>query len=75
MEPGALGLVGLIALLAGVCVLWLPVVGWVLAPFLFVFAAILWGLAVHWRRRWTYQCQVCDAWFTVQKDRPWGGDR
>lgn len=69
-ERGSPGLLGLVALLAGVCLLWLPHVGWAISPWLFLFAALLWAQAVRRKGRWTYQCQSCNRWFSIDKDRP-----
>jgi hypothetical protein len=40
------GQLGVVALIFGSCALWVPIVGWLVAPFAFVAMAILWLMAL-----------------------------
>ena len=59
---------GLVCFLSGGCAIWIPIIGWVLAPFFFVAALVLWIAAlVPGRERLSFQCQKCKCVFTVPK--------
>jgi len=51
------------------CLLWIPILGWVLAPV--VFLALLAGFFCIWalvpKGRISFQCQACKRWFAVAK--------
>lgn len=61
------GKAGLVSLLTGSCLLWVPVLGWVLAPIFFLIAVILWLGALIPSGRVVFQCGECKKIFTVQK--------
>lgn len=61
------GLMGFVSFLAGSCMLWIPVIGWVLAPILFVAAVVFWISALLPSGKISFQCQACKQWFTVPK--------
>jgi len=60
---------GFVALFMGGCLLWIPVVGWVLAPFCFLLAVVFWVFALIPSGRISFQCKNCKQWFTVRKDQ------
>lgn len=62
--PGSLGCV---SFGAGGCMLWIPVIGWVLAPILFLLALGLWISALFRSGTASFQCKACKGWFTVPK--------
>lgn len=62
------GLMGCGSFVAGSCLLWIPVVGWVLAPIFFVLAVILWIFGILPSGRISFQCKDCKQWFTVKKE-------
>jgi len=47
--------------------MWIPIVGWVLAPLLFLAALVAWASAILPRGQHAYQCQDCKKWFRVPK--------
>lgn len=54
--------------------LWIPVVGWVLAPIAFILALFFWLSALIPSGRISFQCQACKQWFTVRKSELTTGD-
>lgn len=68
------GLMGCASFITGSCLLWIPVIGWVMAPIAFLLALFLWLSALIPSGRISFQCQACKQWFTVRKDElPSGG--
>jgi len=61
------GVLGFASLFAGGCLLWIPVVGWVLAPLCFILAVFFWLSALIPSGRISFQCRACKRWFTVRK--------
>jgi hypothetical protein len=61
------GLMGFASLLMAGCLLWIPIIGWVLAPIFLLVAIVLWVWALVPSGRLTFQCQACKHWFTVPK--------
>jgi len=61
------GLMGFASLVMGSCMLWIPVVGWVLAPVFFLVAVGLWISAAVPSAKVTFQCQSCKQWFSIPK--------
>jgi hypothetical protein len=47
--------------------LWIPVIGWVMAPLFFLAALGLWIFALIPSGRISFQCQDCKKWFAVKK--------
>src|SRR3989339_1317841 len=41
-----LGPMGLLSLITGSCMLWIPIIGWVLAPVFFLLTVLFWVLAL-----------------------------
>lgn len=62
------GLMGFISFATGSCMLWIPVIGWVLAPILFVVAVVLWISALLPSSKISFRCQSCKEWFTVPRE-------
>ncbi len=62
--PGAMGCGSLVA---GSCLLWIPVIGWVLAPFFLLAAVVLWVMAALPSGKVSFQCQSCKQWFVLSK--------
>lgn len=70
------GLMGFISFATGSCMLWIPVIGWVLAPILFVVAVVLWISALLPSSKISFRCQSCKEWFTVpREDLPAGANK
>lgn len=61
------GLMGFASLIMGSCLLWIPVIGWVLAPIFLLAAVVLWIMAFLPSGKISFQCQACKQWFTVAK--------
>ena len=61
------GVVGFACLLAGSCLIWIPIIGWVLAPVLFLLGVVIWLMALIPKGAYTYRCSECNKWFTVKK--------
>ena len=70
------GLMGFISLIMGSCLLWIPIIGWVLAPFFLLAAVFLWVSALFPSGKISFQCQSCKGWFTVKRSElpTTGGD-
>ena len=62
------GLIGFFSLIMSGCMLWIPVVGWVLAPIFFILAVFFWLYALIPSGRFSFHCQACKQWFTVRKN-------
>ena len=62
--PGAMGFFSLVM---GSCLLWIPIIGWVLAPIFFLGALLLWISALLPSGKVSFQCQSCKGWFSVPK--------
>lgn len=62
--PGPLGFASLVM---GSCLLWIPLIGWVLAPFFLVGAVVLWVSALVPSGKLSFKCQSCKQWFRVPK--------
>ena len=58
---------GFISFATGGCLLWIPIIGWVMAPILFLLALFFWISALVPSGRVSFQCQACKQWFTVKK--------
>ncbi len=58
---------GFASLVMGSCLLWIPVVGWVLGPIMILVAVAFWVSALIPRGKISFQCQSCKKWFTVPK--------
>ena len=69
------GLLGFASLLVGSCLLWIPVVGWVLAPICFILVVFFWLSALIPSGRISFQCQACKQWFTVRKSELATGEK
>jgi hypothetical protein len=68
------GLMGFVSLVMASCLLWIPVIGWVLGPILFLLAVGLWVSALIPSGRISFRCEACKQWFTIRKrDLPTGG--
>lgn len=61
------GLLGFISLASGGCLLWIPVIGWVLAPLFFIASIVFWILALVPSSKVSFKCQSCNEWFRVPK--------
>ena len=58
----------------GGCMIWIPVIGWILAPLFFVAAVVFWVIALLPSGKVSFQCTSCKQWFTVAKtDLPKAG--
>ena len=67
------GLLGFASLMMSGCLIWSPILGWILAPVFFVLAFVFWIWALIPKGRVSFQCQACKQWFTVPKaDLPQG---
>jgi uncharacterized membrane protein len=55
------------SLVMGSCMLWIPIVGWILAPLFFLVALGLWISSAFPSAKVTFQCQSCKQWFKVPK--------
>jgi hypothetical protein len=62
------GLLGFIFFFTGSCFIWIPIIGWVLAPFCFLAAVVFWVFALIPSGRISFQCNECKGWFTVRKN-------
>lgn len=63
------GLMGFGSLVMGSCLLWIPIIGWVLAPIFLVLAVVFWIWGLIPSGRISFQCQNCKSWFTLRKDQ------
>ena len=61
------GEMGFALFLGGSCMLWIPVVGWVLAPLFFLLAVALWISTALPSAQLHFLCQSCKERFTVPK--------
>ncbi len=61
------GLMGFGSLVMGSCLLWIPVIGWILAPIFFLAAVALWISAALPSAKVSFHCQSCKQWFTIPK--------
>ena len=61
------GLMGFASLMMSGCLIWIPVIGWVMAPIFLVSAVILWILALIPSGKVTFRCESCKQWFTIPK--------
>ena len=61
------GLMGFASLVMGSCMLWIPVIGWVLAPIFFLVAVALWISAALPSSKVLFHCQSCKQWFRILK--------
>jgi hypothetical protein len=65
------GLMGFVLLCKDICIVWVPVLGCVLAPIgffvAFLAALVLWILALIPHGTISFQCQDCKEWFPVKK--------
>ncbi len=61
------GLMGFGSLVMGSCMLWIPIVGWILAPIFFLVALGLWISAAFPSAKITFQCQACKQWFKIPR--------
>src|SRR5438876_129135 len=61
------GLMGFGSLVMGSCLLWIPVIGWILAPVFFLAAVALWVSAALPSAKVSFHCQSCKQWFTIPK--------
>lgn len=61
------GLMGFASFIMGSCLLWIPVIGWLLAPIAFILAMFFWLSALIPSGRISFQCQACKQWFIVRK--------
>ncbi len=61
------GLMGFGSLVMGSCLLWIPVIGWILAPIFFLAAVALWVSAALPSAKVSFHCQSCKQWFTIPK--------
>lgn len=61
------GIMGFASFFTGGCLLWIPIIGWVLAPFAFLAAIVFWVMALIPSGRISFQCQGCKQWFSVAK--------
>lgn len=69
------GLMGFASLIMGSCLLWIPIVGWVLAPIAFILGLFFWVSALIPSGRVSFQCQACKQWFTVRRSELTASDK
>ena len=60
---------GFVSLMMGSCLLWIPVIGWVMAPVFLGLVVVLWILAIIPSGKVTFQCRSCKQWFTIPKSK------
>ena len=58
---------GFVAFFTGGCLLWIPIIGWILAPFMLLAAVVLWVMSLLPSGSVPFQCQACKQWFRVPK--------
>ena len=58
---------GFVSLMMAGCLIWIPIIGWVMAPICFVMAVVFWILALIPSGKVTFQCGSCKQWFTIPK--------
>ena len=51
----------------GGCLLWIPVIGWILAPFFLIFALALWITSILPSGNAIFNCQSCNETFKIPK--------
>lgn len=61
------GIKGFIAFAGAGCLMWIPIIGWILAPILLIYAIAMWISALLPSGKLSYQCQECKQWFTLAK--------
>tara|TARA_Y100000310_G_C20239983_1_gene604180 strand:- start:82 stop:453 length:372 start_codon:yes stop_codon:yes gene_type:complete len=61
------GLLGFIMFMMGSCCVWIPVIGWILAPVFFVVAIWFWISALLPSGQVMFQCKDCKSFFRVPK--------
>lgn len=61
------GLMGFISFATAGCMLWIPIIGWIAAPFLLLAAIVFWVWALIPTGKASFQCQACKHWFTAPK--------
>ncbi|MEX1258047.1 MAG: hypothetical protein WEG36_10560, partial [Gemmatimonadota bacterium] len=62
------GVMGLSLFVGGSCMMWIPIIGWVIAPILFIMALIVWVGALIPSGKVAFHCQGCRKWFRVAKN-------
>ena len=63
------GLMGFVSLFTAGCMVWIPVIGWITAPFFLLAAVVFWFWALSPSGMATFQCQACKQWFTAPKNQ------
>jgi predicted RNA-binding Zn-ribbon protein involved in translation (DUF1610 family) len=61
------GTVFLASFIGAGCMMWIPVIGWILAPILLIIAVVAALSALLPSGRVVFQCQACKAWITRSK--------
>ena len=69
------GLIGGGSFVMASCLMWIPVIGWILAPIFFLLACAFWIYALIPSGRIKFQCQACNQWFTIRKSELPTGDK
>lgn len=60
---------GFVSFALGGCFLWIPIFGWILVPFFFLFAIFSWISALIPSGKISFKCQSCKQWFRVSKSK------
>ena len=63
------GLIGFGSFCMGGCMLWIPVIGWVLAPLCFLLTLFFWIIAIIPTGSSSFHCQTCKKWFSIPKNQ------
>lgn len=61
------GAIALASFAGAGCMIWIPVIGWILAPLLFLVAIVAVLSAVIPSSKLVFQCRDCNKWFTRPK--------
>lgn len=61
------GTVAFASIIGASCAVWIPIVGWIMIPFLVVIAIGATIMAVLPSGKVGFQCEDCKKWFTVSK--------
>lgn len=67
-KPASLGKVALGSFIGGSCMIWIPVVGWIMAPILFLVAVVVGLVALVPGTRRLYYCGKCSNMWRPDPD-------
>jgi RNA polymerase subunit RPABC4/transcription elongation factor Spt4 len=60
-------LIGSASFLTAGCLMWIPILGWIMAPICFLGAIVLWVLAAVSDGKELFHCKNCNRYFKITK--------